>query len=200
MWLFEVHDDVRTGFRLTLRAGEAGVPMGFDETTKATTWLPVGNSIERALQHPDDQTQSFVLIRAKLEDTTSGLCLVKQSEEDARAEKLALVLVDGCTDPEIGATRIAEAYNKPSPELITCAQGSGHLRNLYVFRPGDALFISWSAKALGTNQPKRFIIAWDGLELKELAVGRPRRNSRPPKRVREERSREIQPRRQELRP
>lgn len=186
MWLFEVHDDVRAGFRLNLRAGEAGVPMGFDETTNGNAWLPLGNSLERALQHPEDQEVAFVLERARLEDKSAGLILTKQTEDEAHAERLALVLVDGCTDPEIGITRIAEAFNKPAPELITFAQGNGHTRRLYVFKPGDGLFISWSARALGTTHPKRFIIAWDGEELKELAVSRPRRNSRPPKRVREE--------------
>lgn len=190
MWLFEVHDDVRAGFRLILKAGEAGVPMGYDETTNGSAWLPLGNSIERALVHPDDQDLEFQLLRAKLEDTTSGLCLVKQTEEEARAEQLALVLVDGSTDPEVGVTNIAEAFGKPTPELITYARGNGHTRQLYVFKPGDALFISWSAKALDAPRPKRFIIVWDGERLRELAVGRPRRNSRPPRKVREERKQE----------
>ncbi len=192
MWLFEVHDDIRPGFKLTLNAGEVGVPMGFDDAIKTTAWLPVGTSIERALRHPEDQKQSFSLLRAKLEDTTIGLCLVSQTEEEARAEKLALVLVHAITNPELGVTRIAEAHNKPSPELVTFTQGEEHLRNLYVFRPGDALFISWAARALGTDHHKRFIVAWDGEQLKELAVSRPRRNSRPPKRVRAQEQRTHQ--------
>lgn len=201
MWLFEVNDSVRAGFRLVLRSGEAGVPMGYDEATNGAAWLPLGNSIERALQHPDDQRESFLLRRAKLEDKTAGLCLAKQSEEEAIAERMALVLVDGCTDPELGTTNIAEAFNKPTPELITYARGNGHLRNLYVFKPGDALFISWSARSLDADRPRRFIIAWDGEQLQELAVGRPRRNSRPPKRVREEKKQQRdRPVQQELRP
>lgn len=184
MWLFEVHDGPRPGFRLNLRHGYAGVCMGQEGTCES--WLPLGNSIERALSHPDDQQLQFQLLRAKLEDTTSGLCLVKQTEDEARAERKALVLVDGCTDREIGVTNIAEAYGRSMPELVTYVESGGCVRRLYVFKPGDALFISWPARALNAHKPKRFVIAWDGEKLEETAVGRPRRNSRPPKKVREQ--------------
>lgn len=198
MWLFEVHDSPRLGFRLNLRRGFAGVSMGYDDATNGESFLPLGNSIESALDHPDDQGLAFSLIRAKLEEKTSGLCLVKQTEDEARDERKALVLVDGCLDRDVGITYIAEAYGKPTPELVTYTQGRGWVRKLYVFKPGDALFISWPAKALGTQHPKRFVITWDGSDLVETPVGRPRRNSRPPKKVREQMRQQRPPRPQEL--
>lgn len=201
MLLFEVHDSPRPGFRLILKQGEAGVPMGYDEKDKSDTWLPLGNSVEKWLAHPDDQNQEFVLLHAHLEEKSIGFCLTGQTTEEAALEKRALVLVDGCTDREIGVTNIAEAFDKPMPELVTYTQGGGHTRRLYIFRPGDALFISWSAASLDANRPKRFVITWDAeqQQLVETAVGRPRRHSKPPKKhAPQQERRQAQPR--ELRP
>lgn len=183
MLLFEVHDSPRPGFRLILKHGEAGVPMGYDDKSGGPTWLPLGNSIERLLAHPDDQDREFELRHAHLEEKNIGFVLTGQTKGEAALEKRALVLVDGCTDREIGVTNIAEAFGKTMPELVTYTQGGGMARRLYIFKPGDALFISWSASALGTDKPKRFIISWDAekQELVETAVGRPRRNSRQPR-------------------
>lgn len=184
MLLFEVVDEgPRPGFKLVLRHGKAGVPMGYDEKYQGDTWLPLGNSIDNALAHPDDQQIPFKLLHAHLNYKSIGFCLTVQPAEEAVLEKRALVLVDGCTDPEVGVTNIAEAFDRPMPELVTHTQGDGHSRRLYIFNHGDALFISWSAASLDASRPKRFIVTWDAekQQLLELAVGRPRRNSRPPK-------------------
>lgn len=195
MLLFEVHDSPRPGFKLVLKQGEAGVPMGYDDKVKGDTWLPLGNSVERWLAHPDDQQEKFVLMHAHLEEKNIGFCLTAQTADEAALEKRALVLVDSCVDRELGVTNIAEAFDKPTPELVTYTSGAGSSRRLYIFKPGDALFVSWSAASLGTSRPKRFIITWDAekRQLVETAVGRPRRNSRPPKKQ-EKRRLPVQPR------
>ena len=208
MLLFEVHDSPRPGFRLILKQGEAGVPLGYDEETKGDTWLPLGNSVERWLVHPDDQAEEFVLLHAHLEEKSIGFCLTGQSKEEAALEKRALVLVDGSTDREVGVTNIAEAFDRPMPELVTYTEGAGHTRRLYIFKPGDALFISWSAASLDSNRPKRFIISWQEVEernaegettrvmrLLETPVGRPRRNSKQPrKQQKHQRQTPVRPR------
>lgn len=195
MWLFEVHEGPRPGFKLVLDKGEADVLMGYDERVKGPTRLPLGNSIEGALVHPDDQQETFVLRHANLEEKNIGFCLTAQTKDEAAKDERALVLVDGCTDPEVGVTNIAEAYGKPMPELVTFTHGNGTTRRLYLFKPGDALFISWPARALESNRPKRFIISWDAQkkQLVEEAVGRPRRSSRPPKKVREAQKNQPRP-------
>lgn len=184
MLLFEVNEEgPQPGFKLVLRHGEAGVPMGYDEKYRSDSWLPLGDSIEKWLVHPDDQQVLFGLLHAHLEEKNIGFCLTKQSKEEAALEKRALVLVDGCTDDNIGVTNIAEAYGKTMPEFVLYTQGSGHTRRLYIFEDGDALFISWSAASLNSNRPKRFIVTWDAeqRQLVETAVGRPRRSSKPPR-------------------
>lgn len=185
MWLFEVHDDVRPGFKLHLRQGDVGVSLGYDSAYDNETWLPVGNSIASALRHEEDQELPFKLMRAKFEERNIGFVLTKQTDDEARNERKALVLIDGCTDPGIGVTLIAEAYGRERPELISYAEGKGQLRKLFVFKPGDALFISWPARALGAQAPRRFIISWDGEHLKELPVHRQKWKARPQRRGRE---------------
>lgn len=199
MFLFEVHEHLEPGFKLVLKQGEAMVPMGYDDEHKGPIWLPLGNSIEAALRHPDDQALEFKLLHAGLDDTTSGLKLVAQTRTEAYQDERALVLVDGCTDPEVGVTNIAEAFDRTTPELITHSSGSLMTRRLYLFKPGDALFISWSARSLGTNRPKRFIIAWDGEALTESLVSRPRRRYFHQKRAAREKTRHSE-QRQELHP
>ncbi len=201
MFLFEVHEHLEPGFKLVLKNGDAMVPMGYDDEHKGPIWLPLGNSIESALRHPEDQELEFKLLHAGLDDTTSGLKLVAQTKTEARNDQRALVLVDGCTDPEVGVTNIAEAFDRTMPELITHSSGSGMTRRLYLFGPGDALFISWSARSLGTNRPKRFIIAWDGYSLTESLVSRPRRRQfRSAKKQEQVRTHHSPVRRQELHP
>lgn len=203
MLLFEVHESARPGFRLTLKHGEAGVPMGYDEKYGGDTWLPLGNSVEKWLTHPDDQQEKFMLLHAHLEEKNIGFCLTEQTTEEAALEKRALVLVEGCTDPEVGVTNIAEAFGKTMPMLVTHTCGDGHSRRLYIFNHGDALFISWSAAALEASRPKRFIVTWDAekKQLVELAVGRARRSSKPPRKQQEKRHQRQAPVvDQELRP
>lgn len=185
MFLFEVREHVEQGFKLAWRNGEVLVALGYDTAANGPVWLPVGNSIERELRHPDDSGLPFHLLHAKLEDK-NGMVLTAQSEAEAIKEGRALVLVEACCDPELGATNVAEAYGRSKPELFSYTEDGSMIRRLFIFKPGDAVFISWSARSLGTEHPRRFIIAWDGQQLTEQAVGRPRRNSRPPKKVREQ--------------
>ncbi len=184
MWLFEVHDDVRPGFRLSLRPGRTGVSLGYDEEIGGESWLPVGSSIDKWLRHPDDQDLSFGLRHANLEDKNIGLCLTEQTAAEAARDDRALVLIEGCIDAEAGFVDIADAHNRPAPSLVTYASGNGHVRKLYLFKPGDSLYVNWSARALNANQPKRFIITWDA-DAKELLaepLRRPHRGWRSKKR------------------
>lgn len=163
MWLFEVTDTVNTGVKLVLMPGRMGVPLGTDAKYGTPMMLPIGRSISRCLEHPDDQEESFKLKRGRLEEGK----LVKQTEEEAAASGKALVFIDRCTDSELGMTRIAEAWGKPSPTLVKVFGTLGYDVELYEFKPGDALFICWPAAALDQRHPKRFIISWDGQQLVE---------------------------------
>jgi hypothetical protein len=161
--------------------------MGHDDEVGNQTILPLGGSLWKLLTHPADQTEEFRLLRGNLEETTAGLVLVKQSEKEAREEKRALVLVAGCHDESLGTTKIYTAYDHTSPDPITYTQGDGCKHALFIFRPGDGLFISWPAEALGSTRPKSFIVSWDGTEMKERVVNRnPRRPRRPWKKPVEE--------------
>lgn len=168
MWLYEVHEGPRPGLRVSLSSAHVGVQLGFDDEYATPAVLPLGRSLTRLLVHKDDEQSPFMLMRANLEETTAGLCLTKQSEEEARAEKKALVLIDGRTVAG-GVTHIGHARGKPAPELVTYTQGDGCRRELYVFKPGDALFISWAHEG---SRPKKFVIEWNGQDLVEQAVAR----------------------------
>lgn len=176
MWLFEVTDSMRPGVRLVLTPGRMGIPLGIDEQFRTPSTLPVGRSISRVLDHPDDQVENFILKRGTLQPTATGFIVVKQTEEEAIAERKALVFVDRCTDKELGYTRVTEAWGRPSPNLIFGTNGQGYRRELYEFKQGDALFICWPAAALDQVHPKRFIIFWDGQQLtEELCRRHPKR-------------------------
>lgn len=176
MWLFEVTDSMRPGVRLVLTPGRMGIPLGVDEQFGTPITLPVGKSISRVLDHPDDQAERFVLRRGILQPTAAGFILVKQTEEEAMAEGKALVFVDRCTDDELGHTRVCDAWSRSSPKLLYGSNGQGYRRELYEFKQGDALFICWPAAALDQLHPKRFIISWDGQQLtEELCRRHPKR-------------------------
>lgn len=155
MQLYEVHDTVREGFRLSLRPGTVEVCLGKDVEAGTLATLPVGNSIAKWLGHPDDANEQFRLLRASLDEKPHGLYLVAAPP----SETGALVLLHRCCDPELGATRVAEARGSfTAPELITSVQSKDWLVELYSFKVGDGLFVSIPAAALGTTHPKRFRI------------------------------------------
>jgi hypothetical protein len=185
MRLFEVTDSVRPGVRLVRQSGGVGVPLGINEDNGATILLPVGKSISRWMNHPDDADGTFKLHHASLRVGPSGRCLVKQLVEESIAERRALVFVDCCVDQELGRTRIDKARRRTAPEAIASFEFPGYTRELFKFKPGDALFICWPAAALEefTGRPKRFIIAWDGQQLAEEACQR-RLPPRPPRQAR----------------
>jgi hypothetical protein len=174
MRLFEVTDSVRPGVRLVRQSGGVGVPLGVNADNGTTILLPVGKSISRWMNHPDDADGTFKLHHAALRIAPSGRCLVKQLVEESIAERKALVFVDCCVDQELGRTRIDKARRRTAPEAIASFEFPGYTRELFKFRPGDALFICWPAAALETftGRPKRFIISWDGQQLTEEACQR----------------------------
>jgi len=184
MWLFEVTDSVRPGVRLVLQTGCVGVPLGINKANGTTILLPVGKSISRWMGHPDDSDGVFTLYRAALKHAPSGRTLVKQPENEAIAERRALVFVDRCVDQELGSTKIDKARGRKLPEHIAGFEGLGYTRELFCFEPGSALFVCWPAAALEvfTGRPKRFIISWDGAQLLEEACQRrlPSRRAREP--------------------
>ena len=192
MFLFEVRENVQTGFKLVMRNHQALVALGYDNSHQGPVFLPLGNSLEKLLRHPDDQDLPFRLLHARLEEKTTGMVLTAQTTDDALAEGKALVMVEGCMEQSMGVTVVADAYGRTRPELLSYTEDGAVIRRLFIFKPGDALFISWSAMALDQDYPKRFIIAWDGRDLRELAVGRPRRNFRPQLKRQEESTPERQ--------
>ena len=163
MWLFEVTDTVRPGVKLVLAPGRMGVPLGTDAVYGTSMMLPLGRSLSRWLEHPDDQGEPFVLKRGTLADGK----LVRQTEEEAKAERKALVFIDRSKDIALGLTRVTEAWQKPIPTLVKTYYLVGYNVELYEFKPGDALFICWPAAVLEQVHPKRVIISWDGQQLKE---------------------------------
>lgn len=198
MWLFEVLDSARPGFRITLRSGCACVHMGVDDQNRSAL-LPLGHSLERLLVHDEDQTAEFVLLRAQLKETTAGLCLTRQSEEEAQTEQRALVLfdtwnTDGCVT---GAARLEVAYGYPMPDLVTYTKGRECQRGLYVFKPGDAIYIHWVGDKSANEPEKRFILRWDGSQMQERLCRRrgPRRlpHRQPAARSAEEHQRRAVP-------
>lgn len=174
MLLYEVHEYLRCGFGVVLRPGRAGVPLGFDGEASVPQYLPLGHSIDGLLKHPEDAEENFRLHWGALDEKTSGLCLVHQTETEARADRKALVLVDGCVDEELGVTTIEQARGRPMPELITYTQDSSMRRALYLFNEGEALYVCWTARSLDAKKPRRFVITWDGEQLRLL-----QRASRP---------------------
>ena len=184
MWLFEIHDEVRPGFRVSMSPGPAHVLLGRDDACGNRTCLPIGHSIRKYLEHEDDADADIRLNHARLEERNVGLILVRHSVEEAREERKALALVYGCSDPELGETRAEEAWGHGKPEQVTFTQGDGCRCDLYVFRPGDALYIHWPATVLGTHRPKKFIAEWDGEQMK-TRLFRPRQRW-PRSRLREE--------------
>jgi hypothetical protein len=155
MRLYEVHDTIREGFRVTQRPGAVEVRLGKDAETGNLPVLPVGNSIAKWLGHPDDSKEQFRLLHAALDEKPHGLYLVAAPPD----EKDALVLLHRCCDPELGTTRVAEARGDfTEPEFITSVQGNDWRVDLYRFKAGDGLFMSIPAAVLGTTHPKRFRI------------------------------------------
>lgn len=177
MRTFEVHDSVRKGFRLSMLPDGPAVGLGTDKNTKERIYLPLGNSIAKWLEHPEDQGQEFRLTRAELDEKPHGLYLVREADDNDKA----LVILNRQCAPELGVTRVAEARgNFSEPTLIADVQGEEVITELYEFKKGDGLFISIPAAALGTTHPKRFKIWWDGEELQEeLVVKTSRRGIRP---------------------
>lgn len=174
MRLYEVYDTVRAGFRLSIRPGVVEVRLGKDQEAGTLATLPVGSSIARWLGHPDDAIKQFRLTRASLDEKPHGLYLVAASPE----EKGALVMLHRCCDPELGATRVAEARGEyTAPELVTSVQGTDWLVELYSFKAGDGLFVSIPAAVLGTTHPKRFRICLmaseQGERLEQELVAKP---------------------------
>lgn len=188
MRFYEVHPDLPVtsveggrevhhleGFRVTMRPAP-GVCMGSDDQLGSRTILPLGKSITRYLGHREDSSESFRLLFGKLTDTNSGLCLVAQTEEEARRDDRALLLIDVCTDPSAGVTtRIVEARDRTCPETITYTSEGGGGRQLYLFKPGNGLFISTTWHGQPHLMRHKFILEWNGSHLVEIPCHRSRR-------------------------
>ena len=150
MQIYEVASGlVRVGARLVLHP-TAGIPMGRIET------FPIGRSISSQLEHPDDDGV-WMLKWGRLQRTTGGLKLVRQSKEAALREERALVLLD-CIQYGKLQTRVTKARNHNPPALIySGTEDDGVTRYLYVFRSNEGLFVTCPAI---DEDLQRFTLVW----------------------------------------
>lgn len=163
MRLYEVGERVREGFNITFRAGHdpAVFMIGKDETFGTPTCITLASGIRRELRHDDDQNEPFRLRWGKYDETTAGLQLLAQTEQESDKDGQALVLIDRCELPNIPLTKIEEAYGHPEPMQLTTSRGDdGHQCELVLFNPGDGLFITWDRRLIGTKTDLRFILWW----------------------------------------
>ncbi len=176
MRFFEVQDEVRDGFRVSMKP-TPGINLGGDEDSDGFVRLPLGSSLRNVLTHPEDLAEAFYLLYGKLEHTSAGLMLIAQPPEEREKDTTALVLVERCDYAPAGIKRVDVAYGKGQPECVTHVREVGLGRDLYLFHPGDGLYIDWDDPTTGR---RRFIIAWDGRELSTL-ICRPRSARRLPR-------------------
>ena len=187
MKFYEVHPDLPVtsddgrevhhleGFRVTLRPAP-GICMGPDNQLGDCTVLPLGKSITRYLGHREDGAEAFRLLFGKLTDTTAGLCIVAQTEEESRKDNRALLLIDVSTDPEADVTtKIVDAHGRTRPETVTATNEGGCGRLLCLFRPGDGLFVNTTWRRQAQQVRHKFILEWDGSHLIEIPCHRERR-------------------------
>lgn len=176
MRLFEIHSEVRPGFRITIEPGRIGVRVGEEQ------FLPLGNSIAKFLAHPDDQRENFLLLHAELQEAPRGLCLTKQGEKEAMEDPEALVFVIRNND-EQGVTRVEPSRKHPTPALILTGTSPGYVRELYLFKPGDGLYFYHPAAVLGLQNARCTIVEWTGERFEQQSWWRGwgrRRSPKPP--------------------
>lgn len=168
MKLYEVGEDIRAGFKFTVQEDKKPhiTVAVLDDEYGGPACLPLGNSLCRELRHPDDQGQSFLLLWGKLDYQTAGMMLVAQTETEAARDHRALVLIDRCYVGEL-MTDVESVDGRTQPEHLTYAAGDGVRRDLFLLRPGDALYIRWHKDLIGARRHRKFIISWDG-EQREL--------------------------------
>lgn len=183
MQLFEVGEHIRPGFKLTTEEGRRpSVPLlAFDNEAKGPTCVSLGNSLCKLLRHPEDRGTQWTLLWGKLRDTNVGLTLVAQTEEAAKKDRQALVLLDRCYLPNVPLTEVVSTYEYADPERLTYSVGEGHQRDLFLFKPGEGLLIRWDRRLLGTNKDLKFILVWKAdaqgqmtLQKEMLPASRPR--------------------------
>lgn len=162
MKLYEVGEDVRAGFKLTVQEGiTPHVQMAtMDDLIGGPACLSLGSSLCRELRHPDDQGKPFVLRWGEIDYRSAGMMLISQKREKAERDHRALVLVDRCYVGEL-MTDVESVDGRSQPEHLTYASGDGVRRDLFLMRPGNALYIRWHKKLLGSRFHRKFIISWD---------------------------------------
>lgn len=163
MHLYEVGMDVRRGFKVVLAEGKVPVvPMVSKSIeTGGPTVIALGKSICRELHHPDDRKRTFRLNRADYHETTAGLMLVAQSEEQNAKDERALVLIDQCWLPTVPMTDVRPAKQYTKPEHLAYSVGDETRRDLFLFLPGNGVFVHWDYRLIPeATEHLRFILAW----------------------------------------
>lgn len=178
MRLFEVGEHVQEGLPITMDVGHTPcVSLGADVATNELHFIELGNSICRELKHPEDSSVRFRLKRARFDQaavSTIKLVALHATEPD---DDLALIVVARSELPGAPMNGVESAYKHTDPEHLSRTRGYGSGCDVFLFRPGNGLYISWSRELTGLKHNVCFVIAWDGAVLHRLERGSKRRRA-----------------------
>lgn len=159
--LYAVNGSVNPGFRVTRCSLGYGVGLGVNPTTRDSHILRLDDSLSRLLGNEEDADVKFTLRFAKLvvcEDEITRLGA--QTLEEAKADRSVLVLVDLCTDTDLGVTKIGPNHRIPqAPHELARNDSRGASCVLYEFQVGDSLYVSHPPNAYDdTGSPLIFTL------------------------------------------
>jgi len=148
MWFYELRGQLNRGLAVEMRPTPQ-VSVGVTGARRLV--LPLGRSIRNYLTHPDDSREEFQLVFGNLETTTQGLVLTHMPEDEAKADRRALLLVNQIADPDENEVLSVErgSWRRQATSL--------HERAL-LFQPWSAVRIMHqTAIAMTTTE-----LRWDG--------------------------------------
>ena len=148
MWFYELRGQLRQGLAVEMRPTPQ-VSVGVTATRRLV--LPLGRSIRNYLTHPDDSGEEFSLVFGNLEATTQGLVLTQMPEDEAQADRRALLLVNQIADSD-------------ENEVLSYERGQWR-RQAVSLHERALLFQPWSAIRVTHQTPLAMTtteLRWDG--------------------------------------
>lgn len=184
MQLFEVGEHVQEGLFVTMEVGHKPcICLGADIETNELHFIELGNSICRELKHPDDAPERFRLKRARLDQNALHIIKLLALHKSEPDDGLALVVVTRSELPGVPMNVVESARKHTDPEHLSRTRGGGSGCDVFLFRPGNGLYISWSRRLTGLKYDLCFVISWDGEVLHRLERGRQRQREMVPVQV-----------------
>jgi hypothetical protein len=181
MRLFEVGEHVQEGLPVTMYVGRMPcVSLGVDIETKECRSIELGNSICRELKHPEDNAVRFRLTRASFDQTALHAIKLVALHKTEPDDGLALIVVARSELPEVPMNRVTSSREHTDPEHLTKVRSDGSGYDVFLFRPGNGLYIAWSRRLTGLKYDLCFVISWDGEELERKWVRGPKRRELTP--------------------